>query len=593
MSCPDSDARIQYYGVTGYPTLVWGGTTRMVGAGTDVINGLPYRATILSMLPEPTHFKITVNSVTYDPGFIDFDVEVMENVPDISNMKIRMAVIESGLSYGGTAYDNVLLDMLADEPLTVGGLGESQNVQASFDPGTVLANMQVIIFIQDDTGMKVYASTSSLPTPDYSLRYYALGDRQVVGPTGTPYEYDWFRLYNAGNVSDTFNVTVTGDLPDGWAAVLCDESQCYGPVFSAELAPGEYKDLHISVTAFSSGYAPIDIELTQDGIVQEFPRALGYTYFTNDLDVLLVDDDGAEAYEEYFIDALDFHGYNYGVWNRNAGAPSNDVINSFPAIVWNCGWAFPTVDEQDRAALSNYLDNGGALFITGQDIGWELQDIGGAAYQWYQDYLHAVFVSDDTNSYNLSGVPGDPITDGLDIVIQGGDGANNQQYPSDIDPADGSASVIWTYDSQRNGAIKADTGTYRVVYLAFGYEAIDNAGDRRESMNKIMQWLLYDPADVPGHSPEFRAFFSATPNPVTTTATLRFTLPQAGQANLKVYGPDGRVMRTLLSENLDAGTHSLEWDGTDSRGGHLPAGIYYYRLEAEGVDLSRKTIVLN
>ena len=36
---------------------------------------------------------------------------------------------------------------------------------------------------------------------------------------------------------------------------------------------------------------------------------------------------------------------------------------------------------------------------------------------------------------------GDPVSGGIDLVIQGGDGADNQEYPSDIDPADGSPFV--------------------------------------------------------------------------------------------------------------------------------------------------------
>jgi hypothetical protein len=327
-------------------------------------------------------------------------------------------------------------------------------------------------------------------------------------------------------------------------------------------------------------------------VTPEFNRTISYTFFTDDLQVLLVDDDGAEAYEDYFIDALEYHGYTYGMWNRGAGAPTDAILAYFPAVVWSCGWAFPTVDADDRAALSAYLDNGGKLFITGQDIGWEMNDEGGAAYQWYQNYLHAIYINDDTNDYTLDGVPGDPITDNLDIVIQGGDGANNQEYPSDIDPADGSATIIWTYDALRNGALRADTGTYRVVYLAFGYEAIDNAADRRAALHRSLAWLMQDPADVADAGASPRAFFSSLPNPVTSSTTLRFTLPSSGEASLKLYGPDGRVLRTLIAGDLEAGTHVIDWDRTGSRGERLPAGVYYYRLQGTGVDLTQKAVLL-
>ncbi len=563
----------------------------MVGAGTDVIDGLPYRALILSQLTNPSHFKITVNSVSYDPGAIDVDVEVMEDLADIGNMEIRMAVLEDHLVSGSDTYHDVLLDLLPDVPLTVSTTGQVQNVTANFATGTVPANMRVVIFVQDDDDKKVHATASSLPTPDYSLRYYALGDRQVVGPTGTSHFYEDFVIVNTGTMADDFTVTVTGDIPGDWQALICDDSICYGNTHTTTLAPGEAKNYHLQINPWSSGYAPVAVEVSQAMVTPEFPRAIAYTFFTDDLDMLLVDDDGAETHEDYFIAALEENGYNYGVWNRNAGAPTAALLDYFPVLVWSCGFAFPTIDDDDRAALGSYLDNGGKLFITGQDIGWDLNDQGGAAYQWYRDYLHANFVADDTNDYTLNGVPGDPISDGLDLVIQGGDGADNQQYPSDVDPADGSASTVWTYDATRNAGVRADTGVYRVVYLSWGYEAIDNPYDRAIAMNRIVTWLTYGLSDV-DDDPLFRADLSIYPNPVQTTGQIRFTLPTTGQTDLQVFGPDGRLVRTLLSGEVEAGVHTIEWDGTDTAGARVPAGVYYYRFTGPDVNLNKKAIIL-
>ena len=105
-------------------------------------------------------------------------------------------------------------------------------------------------------------------------------------------------------------------------------------------------------------------------------------------------------------------------------------------MVWQCGVSYPTLDEDDRDALSGYLDGGGKLFLTGQDIGWDVHENGAEAIDWYEGYLHADYINDDTNLLTLSGVAGDPITYDLTLQISGGDGADNQEYPSDIDPID-------------------------------------------------------------------------------------------------------------------------------------------------------------
>jgi flagellar hook assembly protein FlgD len=46
-------------------------------------------------------------------------------------------------------------------------------------------------------------------------------------------------------------------------------------------------------------------------------------------------------------------------------------------------------------------------------------------------------------------------------------------------------------------------------------------------------------------------------------------------------------VRQLLNQPLDAGIHSVVWDGTDDRGTSLASGIYYYQLKAKGSSLTK------
>jgi hypothetical protein len=497
-----------YYGVSGLPDLCWNGTVQWSGAGPTDATGLPYRSTILGLLAQPSAFKLTINSVDLTPptGSIDLDIEVMEGGMDVSNMFLRMAIIEDDVPYGAEFFDDVTRDMIDDVAVTVSNLGEVQNVSKVFavDPLWVAANLEVVAFLQDDTDKKLHAAASSEPGPDYSLRYYALGELQRVGPSSGFFYFDKFSIYNLGTLTDTYTVDLTGSVPDYWSTGICDDTTCFGLTHTVELAPGESEELKVLVIPGSPGYASLSIEMSQAMVVPVVPRVLKYNYITEDVDVLVVDDDGSDSYETYLADALSASGSTFGVWDRLTVSPSASTLANFPAVVWSTGFSFPTLDAADRAALGGYLDAGGSLFITGQDIGWELEDQGGEAYQWYRNYLHANFVADDTNDYTLDGVPGDPISGGINLVIQGGDGANNQEYPDDIDPADASASVIWKYDANRNGALRADTGFYKVVYLSFGFEAIDNAIDRRDVLQRSIDWLLapdvpagWVPADTP------------------------------------------------------------------------------------------------
>lgn len=593
----DSQGRIDYYGTPLPPTAFFNGATRWAGADDVIATGFPYRAIIESLLDDPSYFKITINLIDFSTptGTIDLDIEVMEDVPDISNLVLRMALTEDNIFYAPHNHQDVTRDMLPDVPITVSSVGQIQNVNEDFfvDPSWVPDELKIIAFVQDDSNWQVLASATTRPGPDYALRYYALGERQVVGPIYGRYDFDWFRVYNIGNQTDTCRVTVDLEAPEWWTSVVCDAHGCYPDGWTGELAPGEYKELKINIFSMSSGCGRATVTMAQDHLPAHRWRTLLYTYISDDLPVLLVDDDGAEAFEDYFMDALDYHGIAYGIWDRNVGPPTAEVLGNFTTVIWSTGWFFPTVDESDRNALAGYLDEGGSLFITGQDIGWEMADIGGAAYDWYQDYLHAIFINDNTQDYTLEGVNGDPVSHMIDLVIEGGDGADNQEFPSDIDPADGSASVIWTYDATKNGAIKVATGVYRVVYLAFGYEAINNAADRRLVMHKALRWLGGGGTGVEDENPTFRAALRVSPNPAQADPAVRFTLPSPGDASLKVFAPDGRMVRILAGGKMDAGSHVIHWDRTGQIGERLPAGIYYYRLETEHNTLVRKAVLLN
>ncbi|MFC1572300.1 M28 family peptidase [Candidatus Eisenbacteria bacterium] len=84
---------------------------------------------------------------------------------------------------------------------------------------------------------------------------------------------------------------------------------------------------------------------------------------------------------------------------------------------------------------------------------------------------------------------------------------------------------------------------------------------------------------------------TARPNPTSSQALLRFSLPNTADALLQVYSPDGRVVRTLVDESRAAGEHVLAWDGRDQDGRRLGSGLYFYRLNVDDQVLTRKVMI--
>jgi photosystem II stability/assembly factor-like uncharacterized protein len=70
------------------------------------------------------------------------------------------------------------------------------------------------------------------------------------------------------------------------------------------------------------------------------------------------------------------------------------------------------------------------------------------------------------------------------------------------------------------------------------------------------------------------------PNPFNPTTNISFSLPVPGKVVLTIYNILGQKVRTLADGDKPAGTHTLIWDGTDSRGAPVSSGVYFYKIES-------------
>lgn len=83
----------------------------------------------------------------------------------------------------------------------------------------------------------------------------------------------------------------------------------------------------------------------------------------------------------------------------------------------------------------------------------------------------------------------------------------------------------------------------------------------------------------------------AAPNPFNPRTSISFSGVGSGPVDLKVYDISGRLVRTLLVGGVFSDSHGqVVWDGTDSAGRPVAAGIYSCRLTAAG--LSQTTTVV-
>ena len=77
------------------------------------------------------------------------------------------------------------------------------------------------------------------------------------------------------------------------------------------------------------------------------------------------------------------------------------------------------------------------------------------------------------------------------------------------------------------------------------------------------------------------------PNPFNPSTTINYKLPITNYVELSIFNLLGQKVAILVSEKQEAGTHQIEWGASD-----YSSGIYYYRLETENDQITKKMILL-
>lgn len=82
------------------------------------------------------------------------------------------------------------------------------------------------------------------------------------------------------------------------------------------------------------------------------------------------------------------------------------------------------------------------------------------------------------------------------------------------------------------------------------------------------------------------------PNPFNPSTTISFITPRTSNLELVVYDLPGRVVRTLVSGVMEAGRHTVVWDGKDNRGVSVGSGSYFYQLRAGSSFVETRRMIL-
>ena len=127
-----------------------------------------------------------------------------------------------------------------------------------------------------------------------------------------------------------------------------------------------------------------------------------------------------------------------------------------------------------------------------------------------------------------------------------------------------------------------------------GIEAIDRGYnvvfDESDSPFSIIQDVAGVDRDIEADLPDEVVLVGSEKNPFSGSTHIFFGVPKEMRVTVKVFDTRGRRVRDLVDGTIGAGYHSVVWDGRSS-GGRVSPGIYFVRLDAEGVVRTAKIML--
>ena len=209
-------------------------------------------------------------------------------------------------------------------------------------------------------------------------------------------------------------------------------------------------------------------------------------------------------YSIQVAEAIEAHSGDLGIsTTSNEALIAGDVsLEDFDAVVWISGEessADDTFNGTEQTLVTNYLAAGGKLFVSGAEIGWDLDNLNNGR-SFYNNQLKANYVSDDANTYDVQGSVGS-IFQGLSFSFDDGSTFYNSEFPDRISPLGGATTALDYIDgSGGNAAIQFDGGDTKLVNFGFPFETITTEADRAAVMDRVLEFF-----DLNAASADFNA----------------------------------------------------------------------------------------
>ncbi len=310
-------------------------------------------------------------------------------------------------------------------------------------------------------------------------------------------------------------------------------------------------------------------------------------------------------------DPINQRGYAFSFALNESVYDGKISLNDFETVIWILGdesSADDTFNPVEQDSVESFLKNGGKLFVSGAEIGWDLEGKSNHPTQadkdFYHNFLKAQYIADapaDSQGtyYSCEAISGQ-IFDGIsDFNFDNGThGTINVDWPDAINGINGGQNILLYKNASAaniagvkfEGLFPQGTSDGKLIYLALPFETIYIEANRIEVMAKVFDFFETPVNGIQNENelnPQEFVLFQNYPNPFNPITTISFNLPESRKTQLIIYNLLGQKIITLLNESMLKGFYEINWDAASYAG-----GMYYYTLISGQYKTTKKMLLL-
>ena len=347
---------------------------------------------------------------------------------------------------------------------------------------------------------------------------------------------------------------------------------------------------------------------------------LGIVPSNNEVNVLIVNGFDRVSGTNNTFDYIRQHGSAFNNHGQAFDAASNEAVTNqqvdlldYQFVDWILGeegTSTSVFSYSEQNLITAYLESGRFLFVSGSEIGYDLEDQGSTTDKdFYQNYLKADYISDAAGGhegvYSGYGYSGS-IFEGINIISydDGSHGTYNVDWPDGIKPLGGASFCAAFSGVDQNssggmgiqyiGSFGLSNLTGGLIYLSVGFETIYPEDKRNEIMSKIItsyesQLKIENSNSIQPKSVTIKNIY---PNPSNSSITISFSVLSSNTAvDLSIKNIIGQeIYRTSIKPASI--NEEWTWNGIQKNGFIAPSGNYFILISQSNEISTRKITLL-